>query len=427
MKRFTRRDSIKLGAGTLAGAALLGSGRGVRRSSPPATWRRPICRSRTARACACCGRASSSRATRPCSSRTPRSSPRRPASTCASTARAGRTCARRPRSPPTSAAVPTSCSPGATTRTSSRPRRSTSPTSPPTSARSTAAGIRWPRSTAPTRRGAGSRCRSAPRAAASSTASPGSTKPATTTIPEDLDGFLQLARKLQESGRPIGLALGNAVGDGNAWCNWVVWAHGGAMIDEEDNVTINSPETIEALKYAKALYETFIPGTLSWLDPSNNKAYPGRRGLRHPERHLDLLRGQELGGSRGARDRRGHLPCAHADRARGDADRALPDGELDGVRLHALPERRQGVSPLHDGGGAVRAVSRGLHRLLEPSAAGLRGAPDLDRRSEARALRHGDPRQPVGRLQGQPRRGLGGGAGRLRRSCRWWPRCAPGS
>jgi multiple sugar transport system substrate-binding protein len=93
------------------------------------------------------------------------------------------------------------------------------------------------------------------------------------TIPEDLDGFLQLARKLQESGRPIGLALGNAVGDANAWCNWVVWTHGGAMVDEEDNVIINSPETIEALEYAKALYETFIPGTLSWLDPSNNKAY----------------------------------------------------------------------------------------------------------------------------------------------------------
>jgi multiple sugar transport system substrate-binding protein len=53
----------------------------------------------------------------------------------------------------------------------------------------------------------------------------------------------------------------------------VVWTHGGAMTDEEDNVTINSPETIEALKYAKALYETFIPGTLSWLDPSNNKAF----------------------------------------------------------------------------------------------------------------------------------------------------------
>ena len=92
-------------------------------------------------------------------------------------------------------------------------------------------------------------------------------------IPQDLDGFLQLARKLQESGRPIGLALGNAVGDANAWCNWVVWTHGGAMVDEEDNVIINSPETIAALRYAKALYDTFVPGTLSWLDPSNNKAY----------------------------------------------------------------------------------------------------------------------------------------------------------
>jgi hypothetical protein len=33
------------------------------------------------------------------------------------------------------------------------------------------------------------------------------------------------------------------------------------------------PETIEALEYAKQLYETFIPGTLSWLDPNNNKAF----------------------------------------------------------------------------------------------------------------------------------------------------------
>ena len=92
-------------------------------------------------------------------------------------------------------------------------------------------------------------------------------------IPKDLDGFLEMARKMKETGRPGGLAVGNAVGDANAWCNWLVWAHGAAMVDEEDNVTINSSETIEALKYAKALYDTFIPGTLSWLDPSNNKAF----------------------------------------------------------------------------------------------------------------------------------------------------------
>jgi multiple sugar transport system substrate-binding protein len=36
---------------------------------------------------------------------------------------------------------------------------------------------------------------------------------------------------------------------------------------------IASPETQKALEYGKQLYATFIPGTLSWLDPSNNKAF----------------------------------------------------------------------------------------------------------------------------------------------------------
>ena len=36
---------------------------------------------------------------------------------------------------------------------------------------------------------------------------------------------------------------------------------------------IDSPETIKALEYAKELYATFVPGTLSWLDPNNNKAF----------------------------------------------------------------------------------------------------------------------------------------------------------
>jgi multiple sugar transport system substrate-binding protein len=92
-------------------------------------------------------------------------------------------------------------------------------------------------------------------------------------VPEDPAQFLELCRKLNENGHPAGLALGNATGDANAWCHWLVWAHGGAMVDENDQVIINSPETIEALKYGKELYGTFIPGTESWLDPSNNKAF----------------------------------------------------------------------------------------------------------------------------------------------------------
>jgi multiple sugar transport system substrate-binding protein len=78
---------------------------------------------------------------------------------------------------------------------------------------------------------------------------------------------------MKAKGTPAGFALGNAVGDGNSWTHWLVWAFGGRMVDEKNNVVINSPETIKALEYSKQLYETFVPGTLSWLDPNNNKAF----------------------------------------------------------------------------------------------------------------------------------------------------------
>jgi multiple sugar transport system substrate-binding protein len=99
-------------------------------------------------------------------------------------------------------------------------------------------------------------------------------------VPGDTAGFLKLCQALKAKNHPAGFALGNAVGDANGWCHWVVWSFGGKMVDEKDNVVINSPETIAALEYAKQLYDTFIPGTLSWLDPNNNKAFlDGQIGL----------------------------------------------------------------------------------------------------------------------------------------------------
>jgi multiple sugar transport system substrate-binding protein len=92
-------------------------------------------------------------------------------------------------------------------------------------------------------------------------------------VPKDTAGFLKLAQALKAKNMPAGFALGNATGDGNVWCHWLVWSHGGKMVDQKGNVVINSPETEAALNYGKQLYETFIPGTLSWLDPNNNKAF----------------------------------------------------------------------------------------------------------------------------------------------------------
>ena len=68
------------------------------------------------------------------------------------------------------------------------------------------------------------------------------------------------------------MALGNATGD-SGWTSWLIWAFGGQMVDKNNKVIIDSPETIKALEYAKELYGTFVPGTLSWLDPNNNKAF----------------------------------------------------------------------------------------------------------------------------------------------------------
>ena len=92
-------------------------------------------------------------------------------------------------------------------------------------------------------------------------------------IPEDLEGFLELNKALKKNGKPGGMALGHASGDGNAWTHWVLWAHGGYLVNENDEVIINSPETAAALEYAKQLYEAWIPGTASWNDAFNNKAF----------------------------------------------------------------------------------------------------------------------------------------------------------
>ena len=93
------------------------------------------------------------------------------------------------------------------------------------------------------------------------------------TFPKDTDGFLKMLKAVKDKGMPGGFALGHATGDANTWCHWLVWTFGGKLVDEKNNVVINSPETLAALDYAKELYATFAPGTLSWLDPSNNKAF----------------------------------------------------------------------------------------------------------------------------------------------------------
>ncbi|TIQ36277.1 MAG: carbohydrate ABC transporter substrate-binding protein [Mesorhizobium sp.] len=92
-------------------------------------------------------------------------------------------------------------------------------------------------------------------------------------FPKDTAGFLELCKALKAKGHPAGFTHGHGVGDGNNYAHWLLWSHGGKMVDESGKVAINSPETLKAIQYAQELYKTFIPGTESWLDVNNNRAF----------------------------------------------------------------------------------------------------------------------------------------------------------
>jgi multiple sugar transport system substrate-binding protein len=92
-------------------------------------------------------------------------------------------------------------------------------------------------------------------------------------FPKDTASFLELCKALQKIGHPAGFTHGHGVGDGNNYAHWLLWSHGGKMVDEGGKVVINSPETMKSIEYAMELYKTFIPGTESWLDVNNNRAF----------------------------------------------------------------------------------------------------------------------------------------------------------
>jgi multiple sugar transport system substrate-binding protein len=94
-------------------------------------------------------------------------------------------------------------------------------------------------------------------------------------FPATTDELLAYAKAMKAQGTPGGMALGHASGDGNAWVYWCLWAFGGNVVDKNDKVIISSPETEKALEYAKQLYANMVPGTASWNDAFNNKAFLG--------------------------------------------------------------------------------------------------------------------------------------------------------
>jgi multiple sugar transport system substrate-binding protein len=91
--------------------------------------------------------------------------------------------------------------------------------------------------------------------------------------PDTYDDLLAGAKKIRDkSGHPCGIGLGQEL-DTSMAMRALLWSFGGAEQDEAGNVTINSKQTIEALKYMKELYtQTETPEVFTWTPPSNNQA-----------------------------------------------------------------------------------------------------------------------------------------------------------
>jgi multiple sugar transport system substrate-binding protein len=91
--------------------------------------------------------------------------------------------------------------------------------------------------------------------------------------PDTYDDLLKGAKKIRDkSGHPCGVGLAQEL-DTSMAMRAILWSFGGAEQDEAGNVTINSKNTIEALKYVKELYQqTETPEVFTWTPPSNNQA-----------------------------------------------------------------------------------------------------------------------------------------------------------
>ena len=113
-------------------------------------------------------------------------------------------------------------------------------------------------------------------------------------VPKDMDGFLRMMKALKDKGTPGGFALGNATGDGNTWTHWLVWAHGGKLVNEKNEVVINSPETIRALEYVEgALRHVRARARCRGSTRTTTRRSSTARSRITEQRHLGLLRGEE--------------------------------------------------------------------------------------------------------------------------------------
>ncbi|MFN3076093.1 MAG: ABC transporter substrate-binding protein [Alphaproteobacteria bacterium] len=91
--------------------------------------------------------------------------------------------------------------------------------------------------------------------------------------PDTWDDVRTGGRKIREkTGIPLGIGLASEL-DTSMAMRSILYSFGGSEQDENGNLALNSKNTLEAVKFVKALFqETMTPEVLSWDPSSNNRA-----------------------------------------------------------------------------------------------------------------------------------------------------------
>jgi multiple sugar transport system substrate-binding protein len=91
--------------------------------------------------------------------------------------------------------------------------------------------------------------------------------------PDTWDEVRTLGKKIKDkTGTPVGIGLSQEIDTAMAM-RAILYSFGGSEQDETGKLVLNSKNTLEAVKFVKALYqETMTPEVLSWDASSNNRA-----------------------------------------------------------------------------------------------------------------------------------------------------------
>ncbi len=95
-----------------------------------------------------------------------------------------------------------------------------------------------------------------------------------TAFPTSWPEYLDIAKKLKARGRPIGQTLAHTLGDTPGFAYPFLWSWGGMEVDPAGRVILDSPATLESVKFMQAFWKDACDERgFGWDDTGNNRAF----------------------------------------------------------------------------------------------------------------------------------------------------------